>query len=160
MTSKVLILCHVEELFRKHFPGDMLEQICERRSEFDHIIHMTSEIENDHPVDELCRIVDEEIVWAWGYEPEAFCEICDEPAEHNGDVCLCADCGGEPVWVTRTQFSAHEWTWIPPEMRNGRFKNAEVFLGGGYDGECLADMEEILKTLGVPFRRVEEFIYP
>lgn len=147
--SKTLILCHVEEMFRKHFPPGMLDAIVERSDEFDRIIHMTSYIENNEPVIEIRGYMDEDIEWGWGYE----WGTCYDPV---GDKCTGKTC--EECWTIPS--NGHEATWVPPELRNGRLVGTEVFIGGGYDGECLADLEAVLDHLNVPYQREREFIYP
>jgi hypothetical protein len=157
---KILILCHIEETFRKHFPNGMLDAIIEQSSQYNRVIHMTSEVCDDEPVEELRWIVDEEIAWGWGYEPRATCEYCYGAAKHDSQTCLCVDCGGEETWIIKVDYSVHEWTLVPEELRNGRFENAEITIGGGYDGECLADLEAVLEYMDVPYRRERDFIYP
>ena len=140
---KTLILVHVEETFRRlgYLDGDTVWAIVDGidHRDFDRVIHMTSGINDYKPIDDIAHMVDEEIEWGWGYEPEHFVE--KEEAD----------------WIIDSW--GHEKTWIPPELRNGRFTNTEVFLGGGSDGECLADFEAVLEHLEIPYTLVREMVY-
>jgi len=68
--------------------------------------------------------------WSWGYEPEMFEE-------------------DEQEWVIPAHGS--EWTYIPPEIRNGRFTNADIHIAGGGDSECLQCWRDILEYLDLDY---------
>lgn len=142
--TKVLLLVHVEETFRKFFSDDLLNNIEKaiNNGEFDEVIHFTSGINNEEPVEEITTLVDEEIDWGWGYEPEVF-----ENQPHELEHVI--------------ESIGHEYTWIPPELREraSRLKNCHVTLGGGYHAECLADMVAVLNHLDIPFDYRREFVY-
>jgi hypothetical protein len=142
---RILLLVHLEETFRHHFDDDLLLSISNaiESKEFDRVIHFTSHINDDEPVFELAALVDDCVQWGWGYEPEVF----DVDSEDREFV---------------IESSGHDWTWVPPELREmkGLLQSSHITLGGGYDGECLADMESVLLHLEIPFIRRREFIYP
>ncbi len=144
MKIKTLFLVHVEETFRHCFGGMFLRSILKGSGVYDEIIHFTSCIGDEYPIDELIPIIDMEITWGWGYEPEQFDE--DNPDRQF-------------VIAPKTFLGGHEWTWIPPELRNFDWENREIHLGGGCESECLADMESILSHLNVEYKRMEEMIY-
>lgn len=141
---KVLLLVHVEETFREWFRPDMLDRIVEAidGEEYDRVFHFTSFVNDENPVDEIVNLMDRCIQWGWGYEPEVFSDE-DKEREH-----VIASHG-------------HDYTWVPPELREWAswLKEADVTLGGGCDGECLADMESVLHHLNIPYTRRYEFIY-
>lgn len=141
---KVLLLVHVEETFRSYFRPGMLEMIADAigEGEFDEVIHFTSNINDEQPVEEIACLVDEDVSWSWGYEPEVF---ETQPEEL-------------PFLI---ESSGHDWTWVPPELRQwaSRLRASKVYLGGGCDSECLADMESVLRHLQVDYERRREFIY-
>jgi hypothetical protein len=37
-------------------------------------------------------------------------------------------------------------------------RNADVYISGAFDGECIDDLETALKFLNIPYKRVEELI--
>jgi hypothetical protein len=143
MKRNVLLLVHVEETFRKHFPDAMyvprLIHSCKARK-YDEVIHCTSMMNDMRPILEIVDLIDMEIDWAWGYEPDLF-----------GDE--------EIEWVIPARYSLHEWTWCPEELRNGRLDNCVVWLGGGHYCECLADMCAVLKHLGIEFYIIDGLTY-
>jgi hypothetical protein len=143
MPEKILFICHVEPMFEDSglFTEEYLYDLAEviESGEFTTIL-LDSEIEGNYPW--LHKIVDEVWGWSWGYEKDVGYDFdCDDPNE----------------WLISAL--GHEWTWIPPEIRNGRFKNAEVYICGGADGECLSDWESVLEHLDIPYFRKSELIY-
>ena len=143
MKRNMLILVHVEDSFRKFFPKMYVQRLIRscKSSKYNKIIHMTSHIDSDEPIKEIRKFIDQEIDWAWGYEPFFFEDDEDEK-------CWVVEHGG-----------IHEYTWVPPEFRNNLLSNYNVFLGGGYHGECLADMEEVLKYLETNYTLVHGLVY-
>ena len=141
----MLILVHIEESFRQHFPDSMyalrLIRAC-KCGKYNRVIHCTSFVQDDRPIAELCNLITEEIDWGWGYEP-----------------CIWNRDDSEREWVIESLYSLHEWTWVPTELRNGLLDSYNVYLGGGCSGECLADMEAVLEHLDVPFKKVYGYIY-
>jgi hypothetical protein len=145
--KNILFLCHVEEMFRAYFPDKMyvnrLIRGCQS-SKYDKVIALISCINDWEPIAEIKDLVTSTIDFSWGYEPEQF---ENEPSE-------------EPWLIEASHKSLHEYTWIPPELRDSTFAhNANIFIGGGCDGECLADFEVVLEHLGVDYTRVEGYIY-
>ncbi len=140
---KVLILVHVEEMFREFFPEMYIPRLVKalRSKKYDEVICMVSEVQSPDLIRELQVLPHSRIVWGWSYEPSMFQE-------------------DEIPWVISDGNLIHEHTWVPVKLRDGRLNNAQVFLGGGCDGECLADMEAVLDRLGVKFRRMPGYIYP
>lgn len=143
MKKNVLLLVHVEETFRKHFPDAMYVQrlihSCKARK-YDKVIHCTSMINDDHPILEIVDLIDMEIDWAWGYEPDLFD-------------------GEEADWLIESHYSLHDWTWCPTELRNGQLDDCVVWLGGGHYCECLADMAAVLEHLGVEYHIIDGLSY-
>ena len=142
MRKKILFLVHIEETFRKFFERkeDYIENIINKSEEYDRVYHFNSCIDDLETVEELRHIITDEIDWGWGYEPECF--------ESNPE---------ERKFLILS--SGHEYTWIPPELRSFDWDNVEISLGGGCDGECLADMESILDELGVDYNFLYEMVY-
>ena len=133
---KTLILVHVEDTFRKFFSRDFIRNLRRTMPRY-HVIHCTSWVNDDHPIEEIADLVDQEIQWGWGYEPDMY--------DGEDSRFIIPACG-------------HEWTWVPPELRH--FDRRAVVLGGGYESECLADMESVLQFLKIPFRKADPIIYP
>jgi len=141
-------LVHVEENFRKYFPDTMyvprLIRSC-KAHKYDVVIHCTSGIQDMSPIPEIADLVDEEIEWGWGYEPDMF---------HPDDA------GEEAAkWLIESHYSLHEWTWVPPEFWDGRFKDCVIHLGGGCYCECMADMAAVLEYVGIEFYIVDGLTY-
>lgn len=138
-----LLLVHIEDGFRKFFPRNMIDRLVSSldAGEYDRVIHFTSHITNEQPIYELDTLIDEEVEWGWGYEPEGF---------RKHDL----------PFVIRS--SGHDWTYVPLWLRTAKawLTEANITLGGGYDGECLADMESVLRHLDIPYKRELNFIYP
>jgi hypothetical protein len=132
---KTLILVHVENTFRRFFPDGFIRNLRLLLPRY-HVIHATSCINDYDPIEEIADLVDEKIDWGWGYEPEVF----------NED---------ERRFLIES--SGHEWTWIPPELRSSRFR--DVRLGGGCNGECLTDMECVLRHQKIRYRLLPSIVY-
>lgn len=141
MTNRILLLVHVEETFRCLFNGQILRNIVRavKSGNYRRVIHATSNIDDWEPISELAPYVDETIDWGWGYEPAMFTDRI------------------ERKWVIPADNSLHEYTWVPPQLRG--WSRGPVTLGGGCDGECLADMEACLKYVGISYRRARSLIY-
>jgi hypothetical protein len=140
-TMPILLLVHVEESFRHHFPKGYVRRLvtgCKSKL-YEKVIHATSNIEDDSPIPEIAELVDEEIDWGWGYEPEVFRDR------------------KELKWLISSK--SHEYTWVPPELREIH-KNTQIVLGGGYDGECLEDMITVLNHLHLYYEINRQFVYP
>ena len=143
MKQNILFLVHVEEMFRNYFPDSLYTSRLVRActcQKYDQIFHMTSCVDDDHPIEELvnCPRMPQLIDWGWGYEPDMF----------NDE---------EKKWVIES--SGHDFTWIPPELRTMNFSNVNVFIGGGSEAECLADFESVLESIGVAFTKINGYVY-
>jgi len=128
----VLFLVHVEEMFRGSFPDNLYPSRLRRSaSAKKYFSCIIRELE--------CVRTGREI-WRWGYEPLDFPEK-------------------ERKWVIPSQ--GHEWTWIPNWLRDeiDYYKNANLFVGGGFDGSCLEDWEVVLASMDLYYERVEGLIY-
>ena len=146
MKRNILFLVHVEEMFRQYFPDPLytsrLVKACTCQK-YDQVFHMTSCVEDDHPIEELvqCVRMPQLIDWGWGYEPDSF----------NKE---------EQEWVIESHGSfGHQWTWIPPELRSMNFSNCNVFIGGGAEKECLADFELVLDNLKVAYTKIKGYVF-
>lgn len=137
---KVLLLVHIEETFRNRLSDGLIKKIINFARKCDKVIHFTSCVNDYEPIYELQPYITESVQWGWGYEPECF-ETAEEELEYL------------------IESSGHEYTWIPPELRDNPFKNDKVYLGGGCDGECLADMESVLSFVNVDFDKRNELVY-
>lgn len=144
MSNKVLFIVHVEQMFEHLFPngdqydfGAMIARHVED-NDYNKIIALDSEIDMG-PIEAVKYVADEIWGWSWGYEPEM--DMGDE----------------DERWMIEA--SGHEWTWVPPEIRNGEFKDAEIFISGGHDYECLEDWRNVLDHVGLEYEEVKELIY-
>jgi hypothetical protein len=110
---------------------------------YDKIFLMISCIDDDQPIQELQEVTEEHqhIEWGWGYQHAMF----------NED---------EIPFVIDT-ISPHEWTWIPPEIRSMHtmLRNANVYVGGGCESECLQDFVDILEHLDIDYQKINGYIY-
>jgi hypothetical protein len=150
--DKVLFLVHIEDSFRKFFDDEFISGILERADEFDRIIALVSYVDDEDIIEELQGIVHEKWEWGWGYEPMKDC--------YNLDCVINERCSCDWDYIIETVNSAHDYTWIPPEIREKEnWQNKELFVAGGYDGECLADWESVLGYLELPYNRCNEMIY-
>jgi hypothetical protein len=140
---KSLLLVHVEESFRDHFPNAMLKGIVDaiKDKEFDEVIHFTSFIADCSPVYEIDGLIDEVVQWGWGYTPEMF--------------------NNEKQRKHVIPASGHIWTYVPKYLRDEkvRLRSVEITLGGGLAVSCLADMESVLKHLNLPYQIRKEFTF-
>ncbi len=142
MKQNVLFLVHCEEMFRNRFPDPLfplrLKRACRSRK-YDRVIALDSMIQ--YPVSLIPEISEERIEvwnWAWGYDPKSFTE-------------------DEREFVIPAH--GHEWTWIPPELREFSWRNTRVFVGGGFESECLQDWLDILDHLDVTYEKIRGYIY-
>ena len=78
--------------------------------------------------------------WSWGYDPEQMT-------------------AAEEAWTIPSR--GHEWTWVPPQLRNHLrdFQSAQIFIGGGFERECLQDWADVLTRMGLEFTKVRELIF-
>jgi len=142
----VLFLVHVEEMFRDYFPDEMFVNRLIRSTQankYDSVFCLCSGLDaNPEPIRELvCQPRSPQIIeWGWGYEPECF--------DHDED---------EKSWVIPAL--GHEYTWIPEELRTSRYDNANIFVGGGCESECLQDFVDILDYLKLGFEKIRGLIY-
>ncbi len=146
MSKRVLFLVHVENSLVHLMPRGYLHDVCKHidSSDYDRVYHFSSGLglTGDDVVDELKGWIDEEIDWAWGYEPEVF--------EHNPE---------ELPYVIES--SGHDYTWIPPFLRDSSLWNGvDITLGGGCDSECLQDMVCVLNHQQIAFNKVRNLVYP
>lgn len=132
----LLILVHIEDSFRYIFPEMYIPRVV-KAARNHQTIHFTSYIDNFHPIEELSRFVDREVIWGWGHHPDMF----------DAD---------EQEWVIPSN-SPHEWTHVPVDLRH--LKNQNIILGGGAAGECLANMEACLDFLNLSYRKVDGLVY-
>lgn len=133
----ILLLVHVEETFRSHFPKGYLSKLRRACREAPLVWHATSQVNDYEPVEEIADLVRFQFPWGWGYEPEVF-----------------ATAPQELKWVIPSR--GHSFTWVPPELR--RFSD-RVSLGGGCDSECLEDMRAVLRHRKISFRERPTLIY-
>lgn len=149
--ATLLLLVHVGDMFRESFPPGYLGRVVRACRKADWVIHFDSLVESDGPVDALECCIDQHITWGWGYEPEQFGVERGEEGYDNFELAK--------NWVVPC--NAHEWTWVPEEIRDeGLWKGfSDILLGGGCDGSCLLDMEEILNDLDIEYRKDPLLVY-
>jgi len=141
--QNIPFLVHVEEMFRDYFPDPMYTLRLKRAVQalkYDKVFLMVSGVEDDHPIQELVDVTyeDQYIDWGWGYEPDMFNDV-------------------EKSWIIPAL--GHEWTWIPPELRNDHFDHVNIFVGGGCESECLQDFCDILDHLNLYYKKIRGYIY-
>lgn len=155
---KLLFLCHVEEMFRSYFPKGYVQRIIKNieSKKFNRIILLDSNI-GDGIIEEIQSYVDNWYVktwdWSWGYENEMFHCVPDP---------LCSECNNhncESNWIIES--NGHDYTWVPNELRTilPDIKNMEIFVGGGYESECLADWECVLNHLDITYKKLKGLVY-
>jgi hypothetical protein len=135
---KILFVVHAEKMFAEIFPGDFQVKLCKEvyGGGYDEIILLDSCIG-----DGVLECVDSNEFtrwyWSWGYEPSMFED-------------------DELEWVIEGS-PAHEWTWVPPEIRDTpeKLKAADVYLAGGCDSECLEDFRLVLAHVGIDYTDTE-----
>jgi len=156
----------MEEMFRGHMGYDMPLELAEliEGGEFDRVVALVSGLELPFsPVEELTWGTNEVWEWGWGYEPHMF-------ADSPEDECAAeAMWGGDPYEGQNEEMqhliesNGHEWTWIPHALRDEvavlRLQNADVFLAGGADGECLADFETVMDSLEIDYTMLPCFVF-
>lgn len=139
----ILFLVHVEEMFRDFFPDKMyVNRLIRAMNIYDRVIILDSEVDAPSIIHELTAgyCCFDKWTWGWGYEPDMF---DDEENE----------------WIISTG-SPHEWTWVPPEIRDAEAWNQhEILVGGGYRTECLQDWLDVLNHVGIVHRLVDGYVY-
>lgn len=143
--GRVLFLVHVEEAFRDLFPGPgYAARLARAVAEYDRVICLVSMIDGNLPLRDLRLPGVETWLWPWGAEP-------GEPI--FGDP-------GEEAWIIPSPGSGHEHTWVPEEIRDaGAWAGVGIEVGGGADGECLADWENVMRHQRLPYARAEHLVY-
>lgn len=157
---KVLILTHVEEAFRECFGPDLLDNIVSAAEGYDRVVHMTSHVENDAPVEEIRHVIGSEIEWGWGYKPKMFhncmvsCGMCGTTSGMQMEWNYPRDC----AWLIESL--GHLYTWVPPELRTRNWiHRSEVHIGGGFNSECLEDLRAVLDHVGIEYHDEYDLIY-
>ncbi len=110
-----------------------------RKETYDRVIVLSSGMD-DIPITPIRFNNLETWEWSWGYDPEQMTEA-------------------EEAWVIPSL--GHEWTWVPPQLRNNMrtFKAAEIFIGGGFESECLQDWVDVLNYMKLDYTKVRELIF-
>lgn len=140
---KVLLLCHIEEMFAEWFPTGYRYQVCKEliTGGYDRVYALVSGVDDDEPIEEIVEHGYEEIPWSWGYEAD--------PSYYDD---------GEGDWIV-TEDAGHDATWVPPELREDECKTWDIYIGGGYDSECLQDLRAVLDYMGLGYTELPEIIY-
>jgi len=143
--KNVLFIVHAEEMFRKFFPDDLYAHRLLKAyncKKYDQVWFLESELDNEGLAGFLQTEVDDcdRICWGWGYEKDMFNED-----EHE--------------WVIDAL--GHEFTWVPTELREmaNSLKRANVFVGGGYESECLQDWCDCLDFMDIEYQKISGYIY-
>lgn len=135
---KVLFIVHVEPMFNNLWDNNYLDNIATEMESHDHVVVLNSGIDRHYYW--LHTTADEVWEWSWGYEPRAF---------HDKD---------EERYVIPAH--GHEWTWIPPEMRNKPWiTKQDLYLAGGGYGECFQDWMDVLDELELPYTILHDLVY-
>lgn len=143
-----LFIVHAEEMFREWFGQDFEANLCKLAyaGGFDRVINLCSEVGTGSGLErDTISSVDhpdfETWCWSWGYEPIAY-------DEYDQDE----------YWVIPTG-NAHEWTWVPPEVRDWPTSADPVVVAGGCFDECLDDWLCVLEHQGIPYQVAEGATY-
>lgn len=142
--KKLLLVVHPGLAHLRFWDHDTIKAIEDPSwlDDYSRVVVLTDEELCGETVSTIEAAATDTIQWGWGYDPECFTEDCDkEDAE----------------WLIRSL--GHEFTWIPPELRDFRFKDYAVSICGGADAECLEDMRAILRHLEIAWTVEERFIY-
>jgi len=141
----ILFMVHVEEMFRQYFPDSMyLHRILRAYNcrKYSRVWFLESHIDNDGLAGSLENRISREdrIEWSWGYEKDMF---NDEEREWIIPAC------------------GHVFTWVPPELREMLpiLKEANVFVGGGSEYECLLDWCDCLDYLDINYQKIQGYIF-
>ncbi len=142
---KILILQHIEPLWEEKFNIDeLINNVIKHinRSKYDKVILTTLEYTGGY--EELKPFIDMEKEFSYAWEnPETEKEWYKNNNIDTKDI----------IEVSTPHGWAYLYDWIK------RLKGHKVSVCGGYDGECLTDLQDILTYLNIPFKRVESCIY-
>ncbi len=144
----MLLLVHIEEMFRDPYAGindPYIRRVLRVCRQVDHVVHFTSNVGGHGMLPELKEYVNQEIEWTWGYEAPDSGYYVEEDVDEG--------------WIIPS--NGHEWTWVPLKLREPGFWRPfdRILLGGGCNGSCLMDMEEILEHLDIAYDKVREIVY-
>lgn len=150
---KILFLVHVEDMFRDYFPDEAyVARLCRAMRHYDKVICLVSEVQDEAPIPEITAFGNwayTQWTWGWGYEKDM--DYDDDPNDYDED--------GHSKWVIPTE-SPHEWTWVPPELRDADAWNQhQISVGGGSRWECLQDFIDVLEHVGIKHRIVDGYCY-
>lgn len=140
---KVLFVVHAEKMFEDWMGSRFKVALCKEvyGGGYDEVIILNSELGASYNESGLIECIDSDEftqwAWGWGYEPEMF----DDDEEQ---------------WVIEGS-PAHEWTWVPPEARDNAegLRNADVWLAGGCDSECLENWRCVLDHMGIRYNETQ-----
>jgi len=135
---KTVFVVHCEELFRNNVPPDFPGRVAELIKGFDQVISLESMLDSNGPLEEFHHLISRTWDWGWGYDPDMF-----EGAEL--DWCI--------------ESSGHQYTWVPPEVRERAWQWGEVWVAGIFMGECLQDWCDVLDNVGIEYNLLREAIH-
>ena len=145
---KVLIVHHVEPMWQAAFdeePELYVDRIVEFITEGDYDQVIMTTLEGDaYPYLERTCTKHEEWSYAW--------EDPDDP--RNAEWYHDSDIDPETEIIPA---SGHDWAYVYPWI--AALKNDEVSILGGAQYECLADLQDTLFHLEIPYTRIQELIY-
>jgi len=153
---KVLLLCHIEEMFSDYFPEGYRYHVVKElvTGEYDKVFALVSGVQEDEPIEEIVAHGYDAIPWSWGYDAEYCydweCETCGYGAEYVGEE--------KCPWVV-TDNCGHDAAWVPPELRDDACKTWDIHIGGGYHSECLQDLRAVLEYMGLDYTEEPDIIY-
>lgn len=142
---QTLFVVHVEEMFRGFFGKMYVNRLRSAvlSDRYNRVVYLNSGIDSPDRIEDLSDLPGEDMEWGWGYEPPMF--------EHDEE---------ELKWCIPAPLSPHEWTWVPPELREiTQGHLGAVTVAGGARGECLQDFIHVLRYLKIQHRVPEGFTY-
>lgn len=147
--KNILFLVHIEKAFKHRFPKNYettLVKACLSKR-YDEVIILVSGVTDIEPINEVKNVTNPNqwIEWGWGYSPRYF-------KDNNLPL-------DEKKWLIKATGFKHNWTWIPPFIRNRSFHGDNIFVGGGGENQCLQDFLDILNWFGYSYKKVKKYIY-
>lgn len=166
---KTLIIHHLEPEWSHGYlqHGTTFAQLCEKfaqhldETEYDQVILTQfnyTRLDEAWPYEPLIGRIDQQHEYGYGYEIDSFINDDDEREDAENTLESC----GEYVtqYGVKLCNGGNHSSVLPIDdwMMELKRKNSQVFISGAFDGECIEDLECVLKHIGIDFNRIESLI--
>lgn len=145
---KICILHHVEPMWEESFNpvqlrGAIRKHFRKHHQDYDLVILTSLEGFDGDMYSWALELVDRHEQWSYTWDnPEDYPEWYEDNGIDTEDI---------------ISANGHEWAYVYPWIRE--LKDAEWFLMGGHESECLQDLVDTLDYLGAKYTKIHDCIF-